>query len=226
MNAETSQKRDVEKIKSEYKSNSSDTELEVMYREAKQRQLGKFVIKVIDRYKEIYSSGEWINAAHAYRLPLTIDANWPAGVACVEIVDHNGNGIRVNSEAALKRVVFGEENSTEREGEFQITAKVDNVPDTVIYVKIDLTAPTVTSISPNGGIVWKGTEEETIQGQNASNEIILTASDNLSDIKEIQYIINNSSATPAADAEWQTYNGNSKPAISNTQENVMFYRWP
>jgi len=222
MNAETSQKRDVEKIKSEYRSNTNDTYLDTMYQEAKQRQLGKFVIKVIDSYKEIYNSGEWINGANADRLPLTIDANWPAGVASVEIVDHTGTGIRVNSEKALEDITFGKENTPEREGQYQITAKVDNNTDTVIYVNIDLTAPTA-SITPNGGTVWKGTEEETIQVQDASNVITLTASDNVSGVKEIQYIINNSSETPAADAEWQTYNESSKPAISNTQENGEYY---
>lgn len=222
MNAETSQKRDVEKIKREYHGNTSDSDLELKYQEAKQRQLGKFVIKVIDSYKEIYNSGEWINAAHADRLPLTIDANWPAGVASVEIVDHTGTGIRVNSEKALEDITFGKENTPEREGQYQITAKVDNNTDTVIYVNIDLTAPT-TSIAPNGGTVWKGTEEEIIQVQDASNVITLTASDNVSGVKEIQYIINNSSETPAADAEWQTYNESSKPAINNTQENGAYY---
>ena len=222
MNAETSQKRDVEKIKREYHGNTSDSDLELKYQEAKQRQLGKFVIKVIDSYKEIYNSGEWINGANADRLPLTIDANWPAGVASVEIVDHTGTGIRVNSEKALEDITFGKENTPEREGKYQITAQIDNTPDTVIYVNIDLTAPT-TSITPNGGTVWKGTEEETIQAQDASNVITLTASDNVSGVKEIQYIINNSSETPAADAEWQTYNESSKPAINNTRENGVYY---
>ena len=82
MNNSSTQKRDVQKIQNEYNQEDNNN-LDQEYEEAKERQVGKLLIKVIDKNGEIYKADTWINFDENElkdRLPLTVDVVWPEGV--------------------------------------------------------------------------------------------------------------------------------------------------
>ena len=222
MNTETSQKRDVEKIKSEYSSGTSETDLEQMYQEAKARQLATFLIKLIDSNGNIYNSGEWINKKwlDENRMPLKIVPEFPAGVTNIDvtIIDETVAGrpsVHVKDTDELKRMTIGAANDKQ----YTIVNNVDTTNQ--IKVNIDTTLPTVTK--PAGGTIWKGTAEETVTGTDAGGTVTITASDNLSGVKELKYIINNSKEAPSADAEWTTVEGATAQVTINNEKDLGVY---
>ncbi len=112
MNSSTSQQRDVKRIQSEY-NNVGD--LDKIYEEQKDKQVGRLVISVIDKYNEIYQSTTqnkdsiWINQDNVDRLPLTVDIEWPEGVDdSAKKVEISGILNRVSGEAETTHIVIKE----------------------------------------------------------------------------------------------------------------------
>ncbi len=220
MNTETSQKRDVEKIKSEYNANTSETDLEQLYQEAKQRQIGTFMIKLIDKYGKIYNSGEWVNENWLAegRLPLTVQPNFPEGLKDISVTvkdDTYGGSTIITKTADLATM----EIRADKDCQYTIENTLDNTNQ--VKINIDTTKPTIDELK--GGTIWKGTEEEEITGTDAGGAITITARDNLSGVKELKYIINNSPEAPSADAEWTTAEGVTAQVTINNENDLGVY---
>ena len=220
MNTETSQKRDVEKIKSEYNANTSETDLEQLYQEAKQRQIGTFMIKLIDKYGTIYNSGEWVNENWLAegRLPLTVQPNFPEGLKDISVTvkdDTYGGSTIITKTADLATM----EIRADKDCQYTIENTLDNTNQ--VKINIDTTKPTIDELK--GGTIWKGTEEEEITGTDAGGAITITARDNLSGVKELKYIINNSPEAPSADAEWTTAEGATAQVTINNENDLGVY---
>ena len=220
MNTETSQKRDVEKIKSEYNANTSETDLEQLYQEAKQRQIGTFMIKLIDKYGKIYNSGEWVNEKWLAegRLPLTVQPNFPEGLKDISVTvkdDTYGGSTIITKTADLATM----EIRADKDCQYTIENTLDNTNQ--VKINIDTTKPTIDELK--GGTIWKGTEEEEITGTDAGGAITITARDNLSGVKELKYIINNSPEAPSADAEWTTVEGATAQVTINNENDLGVY---
>lgn len=220
MNTETSQKRDVEKIKSEYNANTSETDLEQLYQEAKQRQIGTFMIKLIDKYGTIYNSGEWVNENWLAegRLPLTVQPNFPEGLKDISVTvkdDTYGGSTIITKTADLATM----EIRADKDCQYTIENTLDNTNQ--VKINIDTTKPTIDELK--GGTIWKGTEEEEITGTDAGGTVTITARDNLSGVKELKYIINNSPEAPSADAEWTTVEGATAQVTINNENDLGVY---
>lgn len=220
MNTETSQKRDVEKIKSEYNANTSETDLDQLYQEAKQRQIGTFMIKLIDKYGKIYNSGEWVNENWLAegRLPLTVQPNFPEGLKDISVTvkdDTYGGSTIITKTADLATM----EIRADKDCQYTIENTLDNTNQ--VKINIDTTKPTIDELK--GGTIWKGTEEEEITGTDAGGAITITARDNLSGVKELKYIINNSPEAPSADAEWTTVEGATAQVTINNENDLGVY---
>ena len=220
MNTETSQKRDVEKIKSEYNANTSETDLDQLYQEAKQRQIGTFMIKLIDKYGTIYNSGEWVNEKWLAegRLPLTVQPNFPEGLKDISVTvkdDTYGGSTIITKTADLATM----EIRADKDCQYTIENTLDNTNQ--VKINIDTTKPTIDELK--GGTIWKGTEEEEITGTDAGGTVTITARDNLSGVKELKYIINNSPEAPSADAEWTTVEGATAQVTINNENDLGVY---
>ena len=83
-----------------------------------------------------------------------------------------------------------------------------------ITVYVDNTPPQITKIEPNTTTLWEETEGK-VQRQEVT--VTIEATDNISGVKTIQYIVDQNAADPAANAEWQTYNDTDKIKINNSK---------
>ncbi|MBO4293159.1 MAG: InlB B-repeat-containing protein [Clostridia bacterium] len=232
MNAETAQKRDVEKIKSEYSANTNETDLEQMYQEAKQRQMGTFFIKLIDKFGVIYNSGEWVNEtwlnSENYRLPLTVEPSFPAGLTNIDVTvrdDINGGNVVIKDTNTIKQMAIGTKSTTTDllvdEGQYTITNNIDSTNE--IKVKIDVTKPVVNTIS--GGEVWIVPD-----GTDTTLDVSITATDPAvangkagsgMEGGKIEYAIG--TTAPDGNTTWSTYTGAIKVESSLGEGDYYIY---
>ena len=227
MNSSTTQNKNVKKIIDDY--NNVDTvTLDKDYENMESKGNSKLMISVVDNFNNIYSvpdsngqENEWLNseAEEEGQLPLKVNVSWPEGVPDRnkqvilegDVVTASGvrNHIVINADNVFKNdegTLQSLAKNITQDCDITVEAKVNNGTQVLTSakkrIKIDTTAPEINvqdSASITDKTVWQ------LPNSVAKLEATIQATDNLSEVEKIEYIINSSSEEPANNAEWITY---------------------
>ena len=227
MNSSTTQNKNVKKIIDDY--NNVDTvTLDKDYENMESKGNSKLMISVVDNFNNIYSvpdsngqENEWLNSESEEegQLPLKVNVSWPEGVPDRnkqvilegDVVTASGvrNHIVINADNVFKNdegTLQSLAKNITQDCDITVEAKVNNGTQVLTSakkrIKIDTTAPEINvqdSASITDKTVWQ------LPNSVAKLEATIQATDNLSEVEKIEYIINSSSEEPANNAEWITY---------------------